>query len=45
MENEDDSFSNEVVTDYSASYLSSNELMIGESVRSNRVGNDKRQYK
>ena len=32
-ENEDDSFSNEVVTDYSASDLSNNGLTIGDSVR------------
>ena len=29
MENEDESFSNEVVTAYSASYSSSNDSMIG----------------
>ena len=27
-----------MVTDYSASYSSSNELMIGESMRNNQVG-------
>lgn len=32
-ENEDDLFSNDVVTDYSASCLSSNGLTIGDSVR------------
>ena len=37
VENEDDSFSNQVVIDYSASYLSSNEIMIGENVRSNKL--------
>ena len=38
MENKDELFSNEVVTDNSASYSSSNDLMIGDSVRSNQVG-------
>ena len=37
VENEDDSFSNQVVIDYSASYLPSNEIMIGENVRSNKL--------
>ena len=39
VENREDSFSNKVVTDYSTSYLSSNELMIGESVRGNPSAN------
>ena len=37
VENEDELFSNEVVIDYSVSYSSRNDFMVGDSVRSNQV--------